>query len=159
MSLTHSLAHTYITHSHRWRSISSGFTYHLFPRYALNFITTPNHHTCHSLPHPTHNLLPQIEKCFKCGKALEGPVVEVIDKSYHQVCHMPTATHTQTSLTPSLTRTHLSLVKECFGCHTCGRKLTTKCLNVEGFPYCEGYAVFVPACLCACVPMSCVYVN
>jgi hypothetical protein len=51
-----------------------------------------------------------IEYCTKCAKELEGVVIEVMGKMYHQ---------------------------DCFGCWGCGKKLTTKCLNVDNKPYCE----------------------
>lgn len=52
----------------------------------------------------------ELEYCAKCGKELEGAVMEVLGKLYHQ---------------------------ECFGCTDCGKPLTTKCLNVDNLPYCE----------------------
>jgi len=51
-----------------------------------------------------------IEICAKCGQELDGAVIEVMNKVYHQ---------------------------ECFGCYACGVQLLSKCLNVENNPYCE----------------------
>jgi PH domain/LIM domain/Calponin homology (CH) domain len=50
------------------------------------------------------------EKCSKCGEDLEGAVLEVLGKLWHQ---------------------------HCFCCSTCGERLASKCLNVQGKPYCE----------------------
>jgi len=61
-----------------------------------------------------------VELCTKCGNELEGVVIEVMGRMYHQ---------------------------DCFGCFGCGKKLTTKCLNVDNKPYCEtcGRKAFVQA--------------
>eukprot|EP01114_Cavostelium_apophysatum_P005336 TRINITY_DN1618_c0_g1_i2.p1 TRINITY_DN1618_c0_g1~~TRINITY_DN1618_c0_g1_i2.p1 ORF type:complete len:748 (+),score=193.07 TRINITY_DN1618_c0_g1_i2:95-2338(+) len=52
----------------------------------------------------------QDDMCVKCGKELEGPVIEVMNKNYHEAC---------------------------FGCFDCGKRLVGKCLNVDGNPFCE----------------------
>ena len=54
---------------------------------------------------------PAQDKCGKCGLELEGETIQAVGKQFH---------------------------KACFGCYTCNRSLTTKCLNVFGNPYCEG---------------------
>lgn len=65
------------------------------------------------------------DSCVKCGKPLEGEVIEALEKPYHQ---------------------------KCFGCHKCNRPLKAKFVPVgmykvrifnlltqsaDGWPYCD----------------------